>query len=378
MTTLSARRAPQPAPNALDPFDEQTAIDLVHDLVATASVSGAEREAAHLFAERAARLGFTTEIDHVGSAIATRGSTADDAIEIVCLGHIDTVPGVIPVRIEGGVLHGRGSVDAKGPLATHLLAAARAELPENVRLRVVAAVGEETADSTGANAVAPRLNPDACIVAEPSAADAVTLGYKGRLLVERHVAREAHHSAGPDPSAADDLLEWWNAVRARIDLLNDGRESPFEILQHSVLDLSHDSDGVTDRARLLAGFRLPDWITPELLEQELHSIDPAADVRVTGRERAHRVERNDPVVRAMTASIRAAGERPRHKLKTGTADLNVVAPVWGCPIAAYGPGDSTLDHTPEERLELPEYLRAIAILTDGIGRLARQLLAERG
>ncbi|MEZ6243052.1 MAG: [LysW]-lysine hydrolase [Phycisphaerales bacterium] len=377
MTTMSPSRTPRPAPNALDAFDDQNAIELVHDLVATASVSGAERAAAHLFAERAARLGFTTEIDHVGSAIATRGSTSDDAVEIVMLGHIDTVPGVIPVRIEGDTLHGRGSVDAKGPLATHLIAAARANLPENVRIRVVAAVGEETADSTGANAVAPRLRPDACIVAEPSAADAVTLGYKGRLLVERHVAREAHHSAGPDPSAADDLLAWWNAVHARLEMLNDGRESPFEILQHSVLDLSHDSDGVTDRARLLAGFRLPDWITPELLEQELHSIDPAADVRVTGRERAHRVERNDPVVRALTASIRASGATPRHKLKTGTADLNVVAPVWNCPIAAYGPGDSTLDHTPEERLELPEYLLAIRVLTGAIERLAQELLARR-
>lgn len=376
MTAYSTQAATE-ATETLDAFDDQTAISIVHDLVATPSVSGAEREAARLFAQRASALGFDTEIDHVGSAIATRGDTSNDAIEIVMLGHIDTVPGVIPVRIEDNILHGRGSVDAKGPLATHLLAAARAELPEGVRLRVIAAVGEETADSTGANAVAPRLRPDACIIAEPSAADAVTLGYKGRMLVECHVAREAHHSAGPDPSAADDLLTWWNAVCARVTVYNEGRSSPFEILQHSVLDISHDSDGVTDRARLLAGFRLPEWLPPDILEEELHALDPTADVRVTGRERAHRVSRNDPVVRAMTASIRAAGLTPRHKLKTGTADLNVVAPVWDCPIAAYGPGDSTLDHTPDERLELDEYLRAIAVLTDAVERLASDLLASR-
>ena len=37
---------------------------------------------------------------------------SDGPREIVLLGHIDTVPGHIPVRIEDGVLHGRGSVDA--------------------------------------------------------------------------------------------------------------------------------------------------------------------------------------------------------------------------------------------------------------------------
>ena len=37
--------------------------------------------------------------------------------DIVLLGHMDTVPGDIPIRREGDVLYGRGSVDAKGPLA---------------------------------------------------------------------------------------------------------------------------------------------------------------------------------------------------------------------------------------------------------------------
>ncbi|RPI03454.1 MAG: acetyl-lysine deacetylase, partial [Zetaproteobacteria bacterium] len=43
--------------------------------------------------------------------------------------------------------------------------------------------------------------------------------------------------------------------------------------------------------------------------------------------------------------------------------MNVVGPAWRCPIVAYGPGDSRLDHTPDEHLDLDEYRRAIAILT---------------
>ena len=43
--------------------------------------------------------------------------------------------------------------------------------------------------------------------------------------------------------------------------------------------------------------------------------------------------------------------------------MNVVGPVWQCPILAYGPGDSSLDHTPHEQIDLADYHRAIAVLT---------------
>jgi acetylornithine deacetylase/succinyl-diaminopimelate desuccinylase-like protein len=42
--------------------------------------------------------------------------------------------------------------------------------------------------------------------------------------------------------------------------------------------------------------------------------------------------------------------------------MNVVGPAWGENIVAYGPGDSRLDHTPGEHLEIDEYLRAIDVL----------------
>ena len=44
--------------------------------------------------------------------------------------------------------------------------------------------------------------------------------------------------------------------------------------------------------------------------------------------------------------------------------MNVVAPLWNCPIVAYGPGDSSLDHTPDEHINLDAYVRAIEVLQD--------------
>ena len=73
--------------------------------------------------------------------------------------------------------------------------------------------------------------------------------------------------------------------------------------------------------------------------------------------------------------FRANNVRPHLKLKTGTSDMNVVGPIWNCPIAAYGPGDSSLDHTPDEHIGLEDYLRAVALLSEVLSRLSRRLPA---
>lgn len=357
------------------------AIAFVHRLVATLSVSGRERTAVELFARSAAAWGFETSIDEAGNGIATRRTSvshnlAAPARELVLLGHIDTVPGDIPVRMAGGILHGRGSVDAKGPLAAMLVAAARADLPSNCTLRVVAAVGEETPQSAGARHVAQSWRPHACIIGEPSGWTGVTLGYKGRLVMHATLRLPSGHSAGPHASAGDAIVRYWNSILDAIERLNDGHTGAFDTIQASIRSLATESDGLHDLARLTAGFRLPIWLTPQVLEAALRGLgraSPSLDLTFEGHEHCHASDRNDPVVRAISSAIRAQGERPHPKLKTGTADLNVVAPLWMCPIAAYGPGDSSLDHTPNEHLALDEYLASIRVLTLAIRGLLNEL-----
>jgi LysW-gamma-L-lysine carboxypeptidase len=50
--------------------------------------------------------------------------------------------------------------------------------------------------------------------------------------------------------------------------------------------------------------------------------------------------------------------------------MNVVAPLWGTPILAYGPGDSALDHTPDEHILISEYLKAVDVLSHALIALA--------
>jgi LysW-gamma-L-lysine carboxypeptidase len=50
--------------------------------------------------------------------------------------------------------------------------------------------------------------------------------------------------------------------------------------------------------------------------------------------------------------------------------MNVVGPAWNCPIVAYGPGDSSLDHTPEEHIDVEEFRLGINVLERALQTLA--------
>jgi LysW-gamma-L-lysine carboxypeptidase len=93
-------------------------------------------------------------------------------------------------------------------------------------------------------------------------------------------------------------------------------------------------------------------------------VKAAFTFKFRGVERAWRADRNNALVRSFLAGLRSvdASAQLGFVLKTGTSDMNVVAPEWKCPIVAYGPGDSALDHTPNEHLPLDEYWKAVQVI----------------
>ncbi len=348
------------------------AVDLLRRLIETNSVSGSEQAIAALLTREMSRRGLISEIDAAGNAIGWRGPRDAERL-IVLLGHMDTVPGTVPVRIEGDLLFGRGSVDAKGPLASFVVAASRATLPPNSAIVVIGAVEEETPTSRGARAIIDRFRPAACVIGEPSAWNGVTLGYKGRLVLEYTVSRDLAHTAGPALSAADSVFGFWQRVQAEIARRNQGRSGAFDIVQATLRDLRTSSDGLTEQASLIAGFRLPPGTEPLDLQRSIVALASIGQLDFLGHEAAHLSPRDNAVARHLCAAIRREGERPVLRVKTGTSDMNVVAPHWRCPITAYGPGDSTLDHTPNEHISLSEYLRATRVLVNAIESLALEL-----
>lgn len=372
---MSTSPTANPPTAAGPPARDERSIALLRRLVEIRSLSGHEHEAAEFLVTEMERLGLSSSIDDAGNAV---GATRSPGGDIVLLGHMDTVPGEIPVRVEGNVLHGRGAVDAKGPLAAFIMAAATARLPRGIGVTVIGAVEEESATSKGARFAASTHRPRACIIGEPSAWDGVTLGYKGRLLARYELEGSCGHSAGPNESAADCALAWWQGVRRSIEERNRGIAGPFKQIQAGLRSINTESDGLHERAHATAGFRLPPGSDHAWLEELCRRGAGGATVTFSGHEHAYVGDRHSPLVRAFTSAIRDAGASPRVLVKTGTSDMNVVGPAWNCPIVAYGPGDSALDHTPEERIDLDEYLRSITVLRAVLERLGAELAEAQG
>ena len=350
-----------------NPHPDDTA--LLESMLRIRSHSREEGALARFLVEAMAARGFSAHLDAAGNAVGMRGDPATGPT-ILMLGHMDTVPGEVPVHREGDRLYGRGAVDAKGPLATFIAAATGFDGPGQVI--VVGAVEEEAATSRGARHVLTQHDPEMAIIGEPSNWDRITIGYKGRLLADYSLERPMAHTAGAQQGVCEIAAAFWQAVLGETDRYNAPRApGVFERLQPSLRRMSSDSDGLIDRAELHLGFRLPTGFDLAAWQETLLRLASAnnASIRFHAHEEAVRAEKNTPLARAMLAAIRTQGGDARFAVKTGTSDLNVVATRWRCPMLAYGPGDSALDHTPDEHILLPDYHRAILVLRDALDRL---------
>lgn len=349
--------------------NDAAAIRLLEQLVRIPSVSGDEAPAVRWLVHQGRALGFDATVDEVGNATMIIGTGKP---EPVLLGHIDTVPGTIPVRIADGKLWGRGAVDAKGPLATFVMAAARlhARGALHGRIVIVGCVEEEAPSSRGAHHAVQYFQPDYCIVGEPSGATRITLGYKGTLRLSCHTETPCGHGAHDRQTATEHMVTWWQHLQHHVNPVNPVYSTRvFDQLQPTLLAINSDSDGLREWAQAEVSIRLPPGVVPQTLIQQIRLLDPQVQIEVLGSVPAFQSPRTTPLVRALASAIRQHDAQPGFVHKTGTADMNIAGPAWGCPIVAYGPGDAALDHTPDEHIVLDEYLCAIRVLETALGTL---------
>ena len=348
---------------------EMDGVGFLEELLAIPSPSGEEDRLAEHLVGRMKDLGFRALRDEAGNVVGTLGDPEAER-EIVLLGHMDTVPGMIPVRRHGDRLYGRGAVDAKGPLAAFVLAAARvAPRPNGTCVRVIGAVEEET-HGRGARHLARTMQPPTCvIIGEPSAWEGITLGYKGMLTVNYRLVQPGGHSASERPGPAEHAVRFWNQLMACAGQYNSGRSGHFDTLDPALRGFRTFSDGLDDGVEMDVVVRLPPGADAAELERKMRAWCNGARLSFPGSDPPFRAEKNTAPSRALLRAIRAEGGRPRFKLKTGTSDMNVVGPAWGCPIVAYGPGDSSLDHRPDEHVEIREFRRGVDVLTRALQTL---------
>jgi LysW-gamma-L-lysine carboxypeptidase len=338
-------------------------------LVSHYSPSGEEGEAVQWLVTRMKALGYDEAfIDDAGNAVGVVGQGPK---QVVLLGHIDTVPGEIKVERDESSLYGRGSVDAKGPLACFVDSVAKVGAKEGWQFVVIGAVEEER-DSDGARFVAKQYKPDFAIIGEPNQWDRIALGYKGSAWANITVRERQNHTASGEVTAAEMAVAAWLGIKAFVDSFNMGKQKIFDQLLLTLRGMESDSNDFEQWARLRVGVRLPLDVPPEDWYEQLKEIADGATVEPIGFPiPAWACEKNTQLVRSLLSGIRSQGGEPRFVYKTGTADLNIVAPAWKCPAVVYGPGDPSLDHTANEHILVNEYKRSVQVLCSALNTLVR-------
>jgi succinyl-diaminopimelate desuccinylase len=325
-------------------------------LVAVPSESHHEGELADVVEQRLGAVAHL-RVERVGDNVVARTDLGRGQ-RLVVAGHLDTVPaaGNATPRVEGDVLWGLGAADMKGGLAIMLELAATLADPA-VDVTWVFYAGEEVApEHNGLRrlfAERPDLVAgDAALLGEPT--DGVLeVGCQGTMRLRVTLRGARAHTARPWMGRnalhrAGHLLAALDAYEARRPVL-DGCEYR-EALQAVFVEGGVAGNVVPDVATVTLNHRFaPDRTVDEArahVEAVLAPhIESGDDIELVDAADAAPPGLRHPLL----AALRARNDL-EVRAKLGWTDVSRFAAA-GIPAANFGPGDSALAHTRDERVE---------------------------
>jgi LysW-gamma-L-lysine carboxypeptidase len=329
--------------------------------------------ASFLLKEMRDELGFQkTRIDSAGNVI---GEVGDGKTHVLLCGHMDTVPGELPVKIEGDRVFGRGAVDAKSALCAMLVAASRLK-GKSLKVTVVGATREE-GDSLGIETLIEAGGDyNFAILGEPAGASRVTVGYRGRIEMQVITSTSGGHAASPwaHPSAVEEALRLLERIRDYEKAHTQG-ENHFHSLSVALtlINGGNYSNVIPANCAMTLDVRVPVGMRCEAVMSDIKTIAEKYEkertvVRVglsfEKPTQPYESDSNSLIIRSFQRSIiKNLGEKPALTHKTGTGDMNTLAERMKIPCATYGPVDSRLAHTDREFVEVTDYLNSIKVLT---------------
>jgi LysW-gamma-L-lysine carboxypeptidase len=357
-------------------------VSLLRRFVEIYSPSGQEGEAIGYLIRVMDELGFDARRDDWGNAWGIIGSGEP---RVLLCGHVDTVPGYIPVRIEEGILYARGSVDAKASMMAMVMAAhrfSRTRLPGTI---IVAGVVGEEAEGAGSGAGVNGIlhqNPrmDYAIFGEPTGLNRIAIGYRGRIGLRVTCYSQESHAGSPAPSNSIDgilqalqhLHEYARAQRKPRDEFNSLTLTPTLIRGGTFHNV------VPAKCEAFVDIRVPPHMRNEdvidrvgMIISRLGNPSLMFEFEVVDSTPPYEAPKTSPLIRALIRAILTQTPlKPRLTRKTGTGDMSVLGSRLKIPVATYGPGDARLSHTMHEAIELDEYRKSISVYQQALTYLS--------
>ena len=401
-----ARRRAAAIDAALSSIDDAELIALTRDLVRIPSVfrpgdsTATEAEVARYIERWLGKQGFSVEVHEVApgrpNVVAWLGDR-DGGPSLLLEGHTDVVTEGDPrewthppfgAELVDGRIYGRGAADMKSGLAAAMIAGAaikRSDAELHGRL-VVGALADEEGDMLGARHLCTTplgRELSAAIICEPEQNE-VCLEQRGvvwaRVLVRGRMAHGAMPEAGANPiSAIGALLAEVPALEKRLRRLSEKSRylkpptvTP-TIVQSPAQGVGQ-SNVIPSSARLTLDVRLTPGPDGSAVAREIDAACQRAMARrpgvtiewapVNGFRLATRVERGEPLVRAVVSAVRRVTGRPaRFSGVPGSTDGTILRTTLGIPIVTLGPGNRLIPHQVDEHVEVSELTEAARIYT---------------
>jgi LysW-gamma-L-lysine carboxypeptidase len=360
----------------------EQAVRLLTNLLGIYSPSGKEELIASFLAYEMKKLGFEVGTDSVGNII---GVVGEGEPTIFLCGHMDTVVGHLPLRVEEDKIYARGAVDAKGPLAAMVMAAAEVSKEPAFKGKVlIACVVQEEATSRGVrHLITQGIHADYAIFAEPSGVENITIGYKGQIQLKVICKTQTGHSSTPwlYENALEKAYELWSQIKSSYPPL-EKQESPFNAVTACLTKVSggRATSLIPFESEMCIDIRVPPQFTTAQVFEETRKVieqykaaNPKVEVKASIEDTVEpfEVDKSSLLVHALSSSIRKVLNKPATLLrKTGTGDMNILGHAMNMPIVTYGPGDSHLDHTLDEHIVISEYLNSIKVYKETLLKLA--------
>ena len=346
------------------------ALDLLAETAALVDIPSVSHEEAALTDHLEARLRRLPHltVEKVGPNLVARTSLGRST-RVVLAGHTDTVPpnGNERARIEGDVLWGVGSADMKGGLAV-MLALAETVPDPAVDVTWVLYAGEEVAAEHNGLAHLARDRPDllagdVAILGEPTDGE-IEAGCQGTLRVVVTVQGARAHTARPWKGRnaihrLGEVLRLVAGFEERRPVI-DGCEYR-EALQAVAVTGGVAGNVVPDEATVTVNRRFAPDRTVEEAEAEVRALlapalEDGDDVTLVDAAPAAAPGLDHPMLRRLiddhALPVRA---------KLGWTDVARFAAL-GIPACNLGPGDASLAHTAEERVERGSLERTYGVL----------------
>jgi len=353
---------------------------LLKQMLETYSPSGKEGKLASLLKDQLTELGFkNVRHDDAGNLL---GESGKGPPAVLLCGHMDTVPGKLPVKTEKGRIFGRGAVDAKASLAAMVMAASEL-IDQAMKGRViVAGVVDEEGRGRGIRQILmDGIDADYALFGEPSGVANITIGYKGRLGVRVLCESEPGHASISNAfrNAIEKAYGLWQKIRTWTE--ESRGLSPYYSITASLTGIR--GGGISNvtprRCTLLLDIRLPPSASCQKTIDQIDALvrqygqeNPGIRIRMAVEDRVEPflADEDSALVKALRKAVEeTVGGSAKLLRKTGTGDMNLFAEKIKVPVATYGPGNSRLSHTSKEYIEIKEYLTSIQVYRKTVERL---------